>query len=51
MNPKAAIPRVQREAPRIYVPEDPDELRDGLLRGFWAHRTKPPKPDEKEPRE
>lgn len=23
---------------RIYVPEDRDDLRDGLLRGFWTHR-------------
>jgi hypothetical protein len=21
-----------------YAPTDPDPLRDGLLRGFWAHR-------------
>lgn len=34
------------ENPKIYVPEDPDPLRDGLYRGFWAHRQplKPPQP-------
>ena len=26
------------EQARIYVPEDRDDLRDGLFRGFWAHR-------------
>lgn len=26
------------EQPRPYVPEDPDDLRDGLFKGFWAHR-------------
>lgn len=25
----------------IYTPETPDALRDGLFRGFWAHREKP----------
>ena len=30
----------------IYVPEDPDPLRDGLYRGFWAHRQQPkPQPE------
>ena len=24
--------------PRIYVPEDPDDLRDGLYAGFWNAR-------------
>ena len=23
--------------PPIYTPESPDELRDGLFRGYWAH--------------
>lgn len=23
----------------IYVPSDPDPLRDGLFKGFWAHRN------------
>jgi len=30
------------EAPApIYQPGDPDPLRDGLLRGFHAHRKQP----------
>jgi hypothetical protein len=27
-----------RGADYIYQPGDPDPLRDGLLKGFWAHR-------------
>lgn len=27
----------------IYTPESPDDLRDGLLRGFYAHLV-PPQP-------
>lgn len=30
--------------PKIYVPEDPDPLRDGLHRGFWSHRQQQPPP-------
>ena len=26
--------------PTVYQPGDPDPLRDGLLRGFWAHRAR-----------
>jgi len=29
---------VEEPPPHIYVPEDKDDLRDGLFRGFWAHR-------------
>ena len=33
-------------APKIYEPADPDELRDGLFRGFWLHRKKQVEPKE-----
>lgn len=36
-------------APHIYVPEDPDPLRDGLYRGYYAHLTPPQTPPEKKP--
>lgn len=30
--------RIHGSAEHIYVPEDRDDLRDGLFRGFHAHR-------------
>lgn len=35
------------EAKPIYTPESPDDLRDGLLRGFYAHLTPPQAPPRK----
>lgn len=35
--------------PHVYVPEDKDDLRDGLYRGFYAHLTPPQAPPEKKP--
>lgn len=32
-------------APHIYLPSDPDPLRDGLFKGFWAHLK--PAPEKK----
>ena len=29
----------EQPKPHVYVPEDPDALRDGLFKGFWAHRN------------
>lgn len=35
--------------PHIYVPEDRDDLRDGLYRGYYAHMTTPQTPPERKP--